>query len=86
MKQFDEPDHSMTILFFHPILQVYVFSGDSVFSPLVAALSGVLNPKELPEIEIRNSNVFLYFYTDTAYNMSGECFISYLLVHSSDRT
>jgi len=57
---------------------LYIFNGDSVFSQLVAAFSGVpirrnngqgLN--ELPELEIRSKQVYLYFYSDTALNMTG---------------
>ena len=53
---------------------LYIFSGDSIFSQLVAAFSGVLikrGQNELPEIEIRSKFVYLYFYSDTAFNMSG---------------
>lgn len=56
---------------------LYVFSGDSVFSQLVAAFSGVLIKRsgqgvsDLPELEIRSKQVYLYFYSDTAMNATG---------------
>lgn len=57
---------------------LYVFNGDSVFSQLIAAFSGVLikrqSVNEMPELEIRSKQVYLYFYSDTAYNMVIELF------------
>ena len=57
---------------------LYIFKGDSLFSPLVAAFSGILTRKtltqgsaELPEIEIHGGFAYVYFYSDTAYYMSG---------------
>lgn len=57
---------------------LYVFKGDSMFAPLVAAFSGVLarrsSPQsdfKLPDIEIEGGLAYLYFYSDTAYFMSG---------------
>ncbi|UYV73510.1 ATRN [Cordylochernes scorpioides] len=52
----------------------YVFDGDSVYSPLVAAYSGIYpssGPEILPEITTHSGKAFLYFYSDAAYNMSG---------------
>lgn len=55
---------------------LYIFNGDSVFSQLVAAFSGVLirsnqGVNDLPELEIRSKQVYLYFYSDTAFNLTG---------------
>ena len=55
---------------------LYVFDGDSVFSPLVAAYSGLLvknghSYQEVPEIVAHSGRAYLYFYSDAAYNMSG---------------
>lgn len=55
---------------------LYIFDGDSVFSPLVAAYSGLLirnghQYQEVPEVVARSGKAYLYFYSDAAYNMSG---------------
>ncbi|XP_069140084.1 attractin-like protein 1 isoform X2 [Argopecten irradians] len=55
---------------------VYVYDGDSVFSPLLAAYSGLIKQKlfaddDIPIITARSGKAFIYFYSDAAYNMSG---------------
>lgn len=55
---------------------LYIFDGDSIFSPLIGAFSGLLikegyYTQELPEIIATSGRAYLYFYSDTAYNMSG---------------
>jgi hypothetical protein len=57
---------------------LYVFKGDSMYAPLVAAFSGILARRsqtavglKLPDIEIEGGLAYLYFYSDTAYFMSG---------------
>lgn len=55
---------------------LYIFDGDSVFAPLVAAYSGLLLKdgqafQEVPEIVVTSGRAYLYFYSDAAYNMSG---------------
>ncbi|XP_054167519.1 attractin-like protein 1 [Oppia nitens] len=55
---------------------LYIFDGDSVFSPVLAAFSGVLvkdgqSFQQIPEITARSGRAYLYFYSDAAYNMSG---------------
>ncbi|XP_052771601.1 attractin-like protein 1 isoform X2 [Mya arenaria] len=55
---------------------LYIFNGDSVFSPLIAAYSGLVSQ----ELDVNNSftelvadsgKAYIYFYSDAAYNMSG---------------
>ncbi|XP_053204126.1 attractin-like protein 1 [Panonychus citri] len=55
---------------------LYIFDGDSIFSPLIGAFSGLLIKEgfyvqEIPEIIATSGRAYLYFYSDTAYNMSG---------------
>ena len=55
---------------------LYIFDGDSVFAPLIAAYSGLLvsdarSVADFPEIVANSGQVYLYFYSDAAYNMSG---------------
>ncbi|XP_076364577.1 attractin-like protein 1 isoform X2 [Tachypleus tridentatus] len=54
---------------------LYIFDGSSVYSPLVAAFSGVYktthNSTELPEVVTLSGSAYLYFYSDNVYNMSG---------------
>ncbi|XP_015904894.1 attractin-like protein 1 isoform X2 [Parasteatoda tepidariorum] len=55
---------------------LYIFDGDSVFSRLLAAYSGVLvrygTPSDkLSEIVATSGSAYIYFYSDAAYNMSG---------------
>lgn len=64
---------------------LYIFDGDSLYSPMIAALSGSLltqysssltsslvpSTRQVPEIKITSGRAYLYFYSDAAYNMSG---------------
>nr|XP_027202331.1 attractin-like protein 1 [Dermatophagoides pteronyssinus] len=55
---------------------LYVFDGDSIQSPMLAVLSGsLINDKRysyrLAEITAKSGRVYIYFYSDAAYNMSG---------------
>lgn len=55
---------------------LYIFDGDSVFSPVLAAFSGILVRdghvfQRIPEISAHSGRAYLYFYSDAAYNMSG---------------
>nr|XP_022341694.1 attractin-like protein 1 isoform X2 [Crassostrea virginica] len=55
---------------------LYIYDGDSAFSPLLAAFSGLIHKdytssRELQEIRTSSGKAFLYFYSDAAYNMSG---------------
>lgn len=55
---------------------LYIFDGDSLFSPHIAAYSGLVLPEvdvnsSLEEIVAESGKAYLYFYSDAAYNMSG---------------
>uniref|UniRef100_A0A6B0VI15 Putative attractin and platelet-activating factor acetylhydrolase n=1 Tax=Ixodes ricinus TaxID=34613 RepID=A0A6B0VI15_IXORI len=54
---------------------LYVYDGDSMFAPMVAAYSGLLLSKasssRLPEIVTHSGSAFVHFYSDAVYNMSG---------------
>ncbi|XP_061186273.1 attractin-like protein 1 isoform X2 [Saccostrea echinata] len=55
---------------------LYIYDGDSAFSPLLAAFSGLIHKDytsttELQEIRTSSGKAYLYFYSDAAYNMSG---------------
>lgn len=55
---------------------LYIFDGDSLFAPLIAAYSGLLvrngfSYQEVPEVVSYSGTAYLYFYSDAAYNMSG---------------
>ena len=55
---------------------LYIFDGDSIFSPLIATLSGSLvsskqSLKNFPEIIATSGQAYLYFNSDYAYNMTG---------------
>lgn len=55
---------------------LYIFDGDSIHSPMLAVLSGsLINDKQysnrIAEITAKSGRVYIYFYSDAAYNMSG---------------
>lgn len=65
---------------------LYVFDGDSLYAPMLAALSGSLvksnedgggkggggvSTTTMPEITATSGRAYLYFYSDAAFNMSG---------------
>ncbi|XP_045189684.2 attractin-like protein 1 [Mercenaria mercenaria] len=55
---------------------LYIFDGDSLYSPLIAAYSGLVLPdidvnNSLEEIVAHSGKAYLYFYSDAAYNMTG---------------
>uniref|UniRef100_T1IQI0 NOC3-like protein n=1 Tax=Strigamia maritima TaxID=126957 RepID=T1IQI0_STRMM len=55
---------------------LYIFDGDSMFSPLLAAYSGLIlqapHPGEdIPEVVASSGSAFLHFFSDVAYNMTG---------------
>lgn len=54
---------------------LYIYDGDSMFAPMVAAYSGLLVPKgssrKLPDIVTHSGSAFVHFYSDAVYNMSG---------------
>ncbi|RZF37106.1 hypothetical protein LSTR_LSTR013802 [Laodelphax striatellus] len=55
---------------------LYIFDGDSVHSPLLAVLSGLMYKddyaiRRTPEIVANSGFALLHFYSDVAYNMTG---------------
>ncbi|XP_013386295.1 attractin-like isoform X2 [Lingula anatina] len=57
---------------------LYIYDGDSAFSPLLAAFSGLVVQETLknqshsvPEVTTKSGKAFLYFFSDAAYNISG---------------
>lgn len=51
---------------------VYVYEGDGIYGRQLAAFSGILPPQKPPrEIIIDSPTIYVYFYSDTAYNMTG---------------
>lgn len=53
---------------------LYVFDGDSVFAPLIAAFSGSFSDfgtKSMNDLVTKSGKSYLYFYSDAAYNMTG---------------
>lgn len=69
---------------------LYIFDGDSVHSPLIAVLSGLMYTdnyavRRLPEIVTTSGYALIHFYSDIAVNMSGFN-ISYRLNSCPSRT
>ncbi|OCT96586.1 attractin isoform X1 [Xenopus laevis] len=55
---------------------LYVFDGDSIYAPLVAAFSGLIVPEResnnsVPEVAITSGYALLHFFSDAAYNLTG---------------
>ncbi|XP_041426077.1 attractin-like protein 1 [Xenopus laevis] len=55
---------------------LYVYDGDSIYSPLVAVLSGLIVPEApgnetVPEVVTTSGFAFLHFFSDAAYNLTG---------------
>lgn len=55
---------------------LYVFDGDSIYAPLLAAYSGLMQPDSptpayVPELVTSSGTAYIHFYSDAAYNMSG---------------
>ncbi|KAJ6222083.1 hypothetical protein RDWZM_000628 [Blomia tropicalis] len=55
---------------------LYIFDGDSLYAPMLAAFSGSLMKdgqlsSNVPEITAHSGRAYLYFYSDAAYNMTG---------------
>uniref|UniRef100_A0A8C3S0Y5 Attractin n=1 Tax=Chelydra serpentina TaxID=8475 RepID=A0A8C3S0Y5_CHESE len=55
---------------------LYVYDGDSVYAPLVAAFSGLIVPERdgnetIPEVVATSGYVLLHFFSDAAYNLTG---------------
>nr|XP_033809079.1 attractin [Geotrypetes seraphini] len=55
---------------------LYVFDGDSIYAPLVAAFSGLIVPdrggnETVPEVVTTSGYTLLHFFSDAAYNLTG---------------
>ncbi|KAK0165280.1 hypothetical protein PV328_003808 [Microctonus aethiopoides] len=55
---------------------LYIYDGDSVEAPLLGIFTGLMHKdgyhiRRVPEVIARSGSVFLHFYSDVAYNMSG---------------
>lgn len=55
---------------------LYVYDGDSVYSPLLAAFSGLIVPEKygnetVPEVVAKSGYALLHFFSDAAYNLTG---------------
>uniref|UniRef100_A0AAY4ETR7 Attractin n=1 Tax=Denticeps clupeoides TaxID=299321 RepID=A0AAY4ETR7_9TELE len=55
---------------------LYVYDGDSIYSPLLAAFSGLIVPERygnetVPEVAAESGFALLHFFSDAAYNLTG---------------
>ncbi|XP_036406915.1 attractin-like isoform X3 [Megalops cyprinoides] len=55
---------------------LYVYDGDSIYAPLLAAFSGVIVPEHdtnemVPEVTSLSGYTLLHFFSDAAYNLTG---------------
>ncbi|XP_062852126.1 attractin isoform X1 [Trichomycterus rosablanca] len=55
---------------------MYVYDGDSIYSPLLAAFSGLIVPEnysdeKVPEVVSESGYALLHFFSDAAYNLTG---------------
>ncbi|XP_030628506.1 attractin [Chanos chanos] len=55
---------------------LYVYDGDSIYSPLLAAFSGLIVPESygnetVPEVAAVSGYTLLHFFSDAAYNLTG---------------
>uniref|UniRef100_A0A3B4AVK8 EGF-like domain-containing protein n=1 Tax=Periophthalmus magnuspinnatus TaxID=409849 RepID=A0A3B4AVK8_9GOBI len=55
---------------------MYVYDGDSIFSPLIAVYSGLVVPENrgnepIPEVVTTSGYALLHFFSDAAYNLTG---------------
>uniref|UniRef100_A0A8C6T4C4 Attractin-like 1a n=1 Tax=Neogobius melanostomus TaxID=47308 RepID=A0A8C6T4C4_9GOBI len=55
---------------------MYVYDGDSIFSPLIAVFSGLMVPENIgnnsaPEVATTSGYSLLHFFSDAAYNLTG---------------
>lgn len=55
---------------------MYVYDGDSIYSPLIAVFSGLVVPENrgnetVPEVVTTSGYAFLHFFSDAAYNLTG---------------
>ncbi|XP_016350258.1 attractin-like [Sinocyclocheilus anshuiensis] len=55
---------------------LYVYDGDSIYSPILAAFSGLIVPESysnetVPEVVAQSGFTLLHFFSDAAYNLTG---------------
>uniref|UniRef100_A0A673IQF3 Attractin-like n=2 Tax=Cyprinidae TaxID=7953 RepID=A0A673IQF3_9TELE len=55
---------------------LYVYDGDSIYSPILAAFSGLIVPESysnetVPEVVAQSGFALLHFFSDAAYNLTG---------------
>ncbi|KAM4724146.1 attractin [Anableps anableps] len=55
---------------------LYVYDGDSIYAPLLAAFSGLIVPEQygnetVPEVVSQSGYALLHFFSDAAYNLTG---------------
>nr|XP_014016260.1 unnamed protein product [Salmo salar] len=55
---------------------LYVYDGDSIYTPLLAAFSGLIVPERygnetVPEVVSQSGYALLHFFSDAAYNLTG---------------
>ncbi|KAG7461552.1 hypothetical protein MATL_G00192280 [Megalops atlanticus] len=55
---------------------LYVYDGDSIYAPLLAAFSGLIVPEHdanemVPEVASQSGYTLLHFFSDAAYNLTG---------------
>ncbi|KAG2465647.1 ATRN protein, partial [Polypterus senegalus] len=55
---------------------LYVYDGDSIYAPLLAAFSGLIVPEKyanetIPEVVSKSGYALLHFFSDAAYNLTG---------------
>ncbi|XP_045050721.2 attractin isoform X6 [Desmodus rotundus] len=55
---------------------LYVYDGDSIYAPLIAAFSGLIVPERdsnetVPEVVATSGYALLHFFSDAAYNLTG---------------
>ncbi|KAF5894841.1 attractin isoform X1, partial [Clarias magur] len=55
---------------------LYIYDGDSIYSPLLAAFSGLIVPEHysnetVPEVVAESGFALLHFFSDAAYNLTG---------------
>uniref|UniRef100_U3CJA2 Attractin n=1 Tax=Callithrix jacchus TaxID=9483 RepID=U3CJA2_CALJA len=76
-----QPNRIMRLRFNHFATEcswdhLYVYDGDSIYAPLVAAFSGLIVPERdgnetVPEVVATSGYALLHFFSDAAYNLTG---------------
>ncbi|XP_045384946.1 attractin isoform X5 [Lemur catta] len=76
-----QPNRIMRLRFNHFATEcswdhLYVYDGDSIYAPLIAAFSGLIVPERdgnetVPEVVATSGYALLHFFSDAAYNLTG---------------